>query len=64
MIMETTEFFRVPDMEGYYISSNAPASGDFLQKQQVVNMCQEIKRAINYPDFDEKIMEIFKQEGL
>lgn len=30
MSEETTEFSRVPDMPGYYISSNAPHSGEFM----------------------------------
>lgn len=29
MTLETTEFERVPDMRGYYISSNGPSSGEF-----------------------------------
>ena len=31
---EITEFDRVPDMRGYYISSNAPSSGSFIKVKQ------------------------------
>lgn len=37
---ETTEFYRVPDMPGYYISSNAPRSGEFVP----VAMHDKLKR--------------------
>ena len=29
----TTEFERVPNEPGYYISSNAPSSGEFVKKE-------------------------------
>lgn len=38
--------------------------GDYLLRSDVQMMCQEIKRAINYRDYAERIMDLFEVEGL
>ena len=38
--------------------------GDYLLKRQVQTMCQSIKCALNYHDYDQRITEILEQEGL
>ena len=38
--------------------------GDYLLRVEVQTMCQAIKCAINYPDYAERIMNIFEQEAL
>ena len=37
-----TEFERVPDMEGFYISSNAPASGKFIPFDKAKEIIEQL----------------------
>lgn len=39
--MNKTEFERVPEEEGYYISSNAPRSGEFVPMEQVRDLIEK-----------------------
>ena len=46
--MEKTEFARVPEEEGYYISSNAPPSGEFVPIGYVQTLIAEAHMAGQY----------------
>lgn len=67
---ETTEFSRVPDMPGYYISSNAPHSGEFVTvamhdklKRQRDMLLDALKPIIEYPGIREYIGSILADKA-
>lgn len=43
--MRTTEFRRVPEERGYYISSNAPSGGVFVPMDEVRGMIEKAHMA-------------------
>ena len=54
-------------------SNNAPAyscnkpddnSGEYYKAQEVVNMVQAIRCAVNYPNYAEKIFDILESENI